>query len=100
MWHGQTPEAKADEYTKYLDEQGVRKLRQIKGNLGVQMFRRIDKGVADFYVISYWPDREAIRAYAGEDIDRTHILPRDPEYLLEVEPYVKHFDVIINEWTH
>ena len=100
MWHGRTTEAKAAEYTQYLNDQGVKKLRQITGNLGAQMFRRIENGVADFYVISYWPDRDTIRAYAGQDIEKTHILPRDPEFLLEVEPTVKHFDVIINDWTH
>jgi heme-degrading monooxygenase HmoA len=98
MWHGRTPAAKAEEYTRYLNEAGIKKISAIQGNLGVQMFRRLDGDAADFYVISYWRSRDAIRAFAGEDIGKTHPLPRDPEYLLELEPYVKHFDVIVNEW--
>lgn len=38
-------------------------------------------------------------AYAGEDIEKTHHLPKDHEHLLELPPNVKHFDVVVNEWS-
>lgn len=97
MWHGRVPAAKSEAYTEYLYEAGIKKIRAIEGNKGVQVFRRIDGDVAEFYVISYWGSRDAIRAFAGDDIEKTHNLPRDPEFLLELEPKVKHFDLIVNE---
>lgn len=97
VWHGRVPAAKADDYTKYLDEAGVKKIRGIKGNCGAEMLRRIDGDVAEFYVISYWPSRDSIRAFAGDDIEKTHHLPRDPEFLLELEEHVKHFDLASGE---
>lgn len=48
----------------------------------------------EFTVISYWQSRDAIKKFAGEDIEKTHFLPKDPQYLLELEPKVKHFDVL------
>jgi heme-degrading monooxygenase HmoA len=98
MWHGRTPEKKGDEYFQYLYEAGIKKIEAIPGNLGVQVFRKDDGDVADFTVISYWESREAIKKFAGEDINKTHNLPKDPEYLLEMEPTVKHFDVVVNDW--
>lgn len=98
MWRGRTTESLADEYAAYLYEHGVKTLRSTPGNLGVQVFRRAHDGIVEFTTISYWESREAIRAYAGEDIARTHHLPRDAEYLLELPPTVTHFDVLVDEW--
>jgi hypothetical protein len=40
---------------------------------------------------------DAIRRFAGPEVEKTHGLPRDPEFLLELEPTVKHFDVLLGE---
>jgi heme-degrading monooxygenase HmoA len=98
LWHGRTPESKADEYARYMYEEGVKKLRSTRGNLGVQVLRQVHDGVAEFTTISYWESRDAIRAYAGDDITKARHLPKDAEYLLELESTVRHFDVLVNEW--
>jgi heme-degrading monooxygenase HmoA len=49
-----------------------------------------------FTVISYWESLDAIRKFAGNDIEKTHSLPKDPEYLLEIEPKVKHYEVLLD----
>jgi hypothetical protein len=41
---------------------------------------------------------DAIRKYAGADVEKTHNLPKDPEYLLELEPTVKRYEVVLDEW--
>ena len=97
MWHGRVPVAKAEEYTTYITEAGLNKIRKIDGNLGLQMFRRTEKDVAEFYVISYWKSRDAIRNFAGNDIEKASFLPRDREYLINPELQVKHFDVIVEK---
>ena len=99
VWQGRTPVASADRYAAYLYEEGVRKLRATEGNLGVQVFRRTTGGITEFVTISYWASRDAIHAYAGDDIDKTHHLPKDAEYLLELPPRVQHFDVLVDEWS-
>ncbi|HXH84734.1 MAG TPA: hypothetical protein VNN07_17640 [Candidatus Tectomicrobia bacterium] len=98
IWRGRTQAAIAETYTSYLYEEGVKKLRATPGNLGVQVLRRIEGGVAEFMTVSYWGSRDQIRAYAGDDIRKTHHLAKDPEYLLELPPFVDHFDVVIEEW--
>jgi heme-degrading monooxygenase HmoA len=94
VWRGRVKTSRADEYQKYLDAQGIMKMRAIKGNLGTQMFRRAlaDK-TTEFTVISYWPNREAIRAFAGSDMDRPHPLPRDAEFLVGTAT-VEQYDVV------
>src|SRR5512143_2325789 len=91
-WHGKTPREKADEYERYLAG-AITKFPSIKGNLGYQLMR-IDGGpdgdqYTEFQVISYWESLDAIKGYAGTDIRRTHDLPRDKEFLVNMEPFVR-----------
>jgi heme-degrading monooxygenase HmoA len=96
MWRGRVSNARADEYQKYLEANGLTKLRAIKGNLGADMFRHaLGDGTTEFTVVSYWPNRDAIHAYAGADIDKVHDLPRDKEFLIDPDRTVKNFDSVL-----
>ncbi|WP_258000110.1 antibiotic biosynthesis monooxygenase family protein [Fischerella thermalis] len=88
--------SKADDYYAYLVEAGIKKIESIPGNLGAQVFRRTHGNITEFTVISYWESLDAIRKFAGNDIEKTRHLPRDKEYLLELEPNVKHFQVLLD----
>lgn len=96
IWHGAVPKAKADAYEKYL-RSGVDQILAVKGNLGAQMMRRDNGKTVEFQVISYWPSRKAIEAFAGKNIEKTHSLPRDKEFLVSVEPTVRHYDVVFEK---
>jgi heme-degrading monooxygenase HmoA len=91
-WKGRVAPARAEEYHRYLLG-GVAKLRSVRGSLGVQVMRREEAGAVEFTVISYWESREAIKAYAGQDIEKPHHLPKDRELLLELPTRVLHYDV-------
>jgi heme-degrading monooxygenase HmoA len=99
-WRGEVPRSRAAEYQKYLFDEGVLKLSQIDGNLGVQMFslapNNNNGSTADFVVISYWPNLDAIRKYAGEDIEKPHHLPRDSEFLIKLPEKVLHYQVLVD----
>jgi heme-degrading monooxygenase HmoA len=96
VWHGRVPSARADEYARYLEE-GARKFRSIPGNLGYQVMRETVGEETHFMVVSYWPSRDAIRAYAGEDILRTRHLPRDAEFLIEPEQTVMNYELTVDD---
>jgi heme-degrading monooxygenase HmoA len=94
VWHGRTPNGKADAYATYLAD-AITKFRSIPGNLGYQMMRETAGAETHFLVISYWASREAIRAYAGDDIQKTHSLPRDPEFLIDPEQTVMNYELAV-----
>jgi len=99
VWHGRTPRAKADEYERYIAS-AITKFPTIKGNLGYQLLR-LDGGpdgdeYAEFQVVSYWENLDSIKAYAGSDIRRTHDLPRDKDYLVNMEPLVRNYELKVN----
>ena len=91
-WKGRVKPARDDEYYPYLLD-GVKKIRSVPGSLGVEVMRRNEEGAVQYTVISYWESREAIKAFAGQDIEKPHHLPRDREFLLELPTRVLHYDV-------
>jgi heme-degrading monooxygenase HmoA len=93
IWRGRTLAAKADEYEAYLFASGIARIREIPGNLGVTVLRRADGKETEFVVMSIWESIDAVKRFAGKDYDKAVILDRDREYLLEVEPTVKHYEI-------
>ncbi len=99
VWRGRVLTSRADEYARYLYDNGVVRIRGIGGNLGAQMFRRAEGDTTEFMVISYWPSRDAIKAFAGDDIEKVHFLPRDREFLINPDETVRHYEVSAEEWA-
>ena len=94
VWHGSTERARADEYSAYLERTGARECRSTPGNRGVYVLRRLVRDRADFTFISLWESFDAIRRFAGEDYEKARYFPEDSDFLLELEPFVEHYDVI------
>lgn len=95
LWHGVVPAEKADAYLEFLQRTGLPDYRVTPGNRGVFVFRRIEGNLAHFLLTTLWESREAIRAFAGDDIERARYYPEDRTFLLEMEPRVTHYDVLV-----
>jgi heme-degrading monooxygenase HmoA len=93
-WHGVVPESKADAYFEYLQRTGIPDYKATPGNRGVIVLRRVSDGYAHFYLTSFWDSWDAIRAFAGDDVERARYYPEDGEYLIELEPNVTHYEVL------
>jgi heme-degrading monooxygenase HmoA len=96
-WHGRVPAARADAYHEYVRRTGVADFARTPGNRGAYVFRRTDGDVAHFVVTSLWDSLDAIRAFAGDEPERARYYPEDDDYLLEREPHVTHYEVLVAE---
>ena len=94
MWHGAVHREKADAYLQYLKRVPVPDLRATSGNRGVTVLREDEATLSHFVVISFWDSREAIRAFAGDDLEKARYYPEDADYLVEMEPTVTHYEVL------
>lgn len=92
IWRGVTSAEQAEAYFEYLMQTGLKDYRAASGNRGVQILRRTFEGKAEFLLISLWESYEAIRAFAGEDIERAVYYSKDKEFLVELEPKVTHYE--------
>jgi heme-degrading monooxygenase HmoA len=83
VWRGRTVKAKADEYQRYLLQNGIAPL-EAKGALGVEMLREDGETETEFVTISYWESVEAMTGGGGADPRQAHHLERDAEFLIEL----------------
>ena len=94
-WHGITNASKANEYVDYLKKTGVPEYQETKGNLGVYILRRIDGDQAHFLLLTLWESEDAIRSFAGPEMEKAKYYPEDEKFLLELEPTVAHYEVLL-----
>lgn len=94
-WHGAVPAAKADAYHRYLLHTGIPDYEATPGNRGVHVLRRTEDDTVHFLLLTFWDSPDAIRAFAGDDPERARYYPEDAAYLLELEPTVTHYDVLV-----
>jgi len=97
IWHGVTAAGRADEYAAYLDRTGVRDCRAIPGNCGVYVLRRVQNDRTEFTFVSLWESLDAIRQFAGEDYEKARYYAEDRDFLIELEPFVEHYDVVARD---
>jgi len=93
IWHGVTRAADYDAYWSLLQRLAIADYQRTPGNLGVRLFRRLEGERAHFLTLSYWTSLDAVRAFAGDDVEVAKYYPEDREFLLEFEPTVQHFEV-------
>jgi len=93
-WHGRVPAAKSTAYLGLMKKVGLADYRSTKGNRGAWCLHRLEGDVVHVEMFTLWDDLEAIRRFAGDDLVCAKYYDFDPDYLIELEPNVTHFEVI------
>lgn len=94
VWRGITLTERADAYIDYLNGTGLKDYTSTPGNRGVTILRRLQGDHCEIVVMSLWDSMEAVRSFAGENPERSVYYPEDSDYLLEMEPLVRHYEVV------
>jgi heme-degrading monooxygenase HmoA len=97
MWHGRVPNGKAAAYRAFLNRRAIPDYRSVPGSVSVHVLERPEGEVTHFITLTFWESLEAIRAFAGEDVEQAKYYPEDRDFLLEFEPSVVHYQVV-GEW--
>jgi heme-degrading monooxygenase HmoA len=92
-WRGTVHRADAEEYAGYIRATGFAEYGQTPGNLGAWLLRHDDGDRTEFITLSLWDSVDAIRAFAGDDIDAAVLYPEDARYLVG-ESTVTHYQVV------
>ena len=72
----------------------MRAYRETPGNRGAWMLRRDEGDRTEFVTLSYWDSLDAVRAFAGDDVERAVFYPEDDRFLLERETRVLHYEIV------
>ena len=97
LWHGRVPHGKAAAYREFLVSRAIPDYRSVDGNLDVKILERQQDDATHFITMTTWENLDAIRAFAGDDIEKAKYYPEDSGFLLEFEPRVVHYEIVSEE---
>lgn len=94
LWRGWTRSWDADTYAGHLRQIVIPRCRRAPGNVAACILRRGDGDSTEFAVLTLWQSLDAIRAFAGDDMEQPVPSPEDDIFLTGTQPAITHYEVI------
>jgi heme-degrading monooxygenase HmoA len=93
-WRGAVRAEDADAYLDYLEATGLKEYRETPGNRGVIALRRIDRDRCEYLIVSLWDSLDAVKRFAGEDLEKAVFYPEDDRFLIDRDMTSTHYEVV------
>jgi hypothetical protein len=93
-WHGRVPNALAERYLALMRDVALPDYRGTRGNRGAWCLSRAEGDVTHVEMLTFWDDLDAVRRFAGEDVEAAKYYDFDADYLIEKEPRVLHYEAV------
>lgn len=97
-WRADVPDrGVADRYVAHFHERVAPFLRDTPGFQGVYVWCAANGTSLQITVVTFWTSMEAIRGFAGDDVDAAVVHPAAEELLMRYDARVRHAEVLIAE---
>ena len=93
IWRGAVRAGDADAYVEYVERTGIEEYRATPGNRGAWVLRRDDGDRTEIVTLSFWESLDAVRGFAGDDVEQAVFYPEDDRFLVERDLTVTHYDL-------
>lgn len=93
IWRGWTTRADASAYEEYMRTMAIPAYTGVEGNRGACFTRRDVGDNTQFVLMTWWTSYEALRSFAGDDLERAVFFPEDERYLVDRDLTVAHYEV-------
>jgi heme-degrading monooxygenase HmoA len=93
-WRGRASPERAAAYPKHFHDHVVPELRKLSGFVGAELSRRHLGNSLEFLVLTRWQSLDAVRVFAGADVEKAVVEPGAVAALLEFDATVQHYEVI------
>jgi heme-degrading monooxygenase HmoA len=93
-WRGRALRSRGDAYPNHFRNTVVPQLRTLPGFLGADLCRRERGDVLEFVVLTRWESLDAVRAFAGESLDKAVVEPDAIAALSDFDSTVQHYEVL------
>jgi heme-degrading monooxygenase HmoA len=97
VWSARTTRERASAYVEYFRRVVLPELGAIRGYRGATVAEREAQGVVEVVVTTRWESIDAIRAFAGDDLERAVVHDEAAALLSEYDDRVRHYGVVVNE---
>jgi heme-degrading monooxygenase HmoA len=93
-WRGRALSEKAEHYPKHFRERVIPELRKVAGFCGAQLGRRRSDDQIEYLVLTRWRSIDAIRAFAGDELEHAVVEPEAAAALVSFDKNVRHYEVL------
>jgi antibiotic biosynthesis monooxygenase (ABM) superfamily enzyme len=97
VWRGWIAREKAQAYSDFLQHAFLPAAHAIPGYLGARVLRRDVGDEVEFMTITHFDSLEAIRGFAGDELDRAHVAPEAQQLLSRWDERVSHFELAFDD---
>jgi heme-degrading monooxygenase HmoA len=97
IWSAQTTPEQAPAYIEHLSTQVLPAVRQVDGFAGLLLLQRPDAGAVEILVVTYWESLDAVRGFAGDDLEQAVVAAEAAAVLTRFDSRVRHYQVVVKE---
>ena len=96
-WSARGPRQRAPEYAAHLETHVLPALREIAGYVGATLLQRDVHGEVEVVVMTWWQSIDAIRAFAGEDVETAVVADAAAALFNDHDRRVRHYHVVMTD---
>jgi heme-degrading monooxygenase HmoA len=93
-WSGRTTIATEQAYIDHFTRNVLPELQTLDGFMEASLLRQEHGDEVGIFVITKWTSRDAIRAFAGDDIERAVVEPEAAAALTTFDARVEHWEIV------
>ncbi len=99
IWHGYATHENADRYRAIVTGEVIPDIlaRSIPGFQRIELFRRMRQQDVEFVTVMWFQDLDAIKAFVGEDYEKSHVPPEARAVLSQFDSRAHHYDILLAE---
>lgn len=97
FWTAKMAPAHAPLYADHLKNQVLIALRKVDGYVSAKLLERETTDGVEIVVITFWQSLEAIRKFAGPDLEQAVVSDEIVPLLLQYDQRVRHYEVVVND---
>lgn len=94
QWRGLAKAKCAEAYVKHLQSETFPSIRRLSGFVSASILRRAVQEGVEFLILTQWTSLEAIRAFAGENVEVAVVPQSVRDMMMEYDQVVRHYEVI------
>lgn len=95
LWSARTTPAQTPAYIEHLKKKVLPILQKVDGYAGAMLLKREETDTVEIIVITQWNSLEAIRVFAGADMEEAVVADEAAALLTWFDRCVRHYDIAI-----
>jgi heme-degrading monooxygenase HmoA len=96
-WSARTTETQLPNYLEHFSNNVLPELRRVPGYLGANVSVRHTASQAEIFVETTWRSLEAIRGFAGSDLEAAVVAPEAAAVLTDYDRRVRHTEMALSD---